>query len=358
MTININELKNAPVLEEEQAFFQKYKRSFIKTFTYYYEQHFTCAHCILDVDTIANNLFDALYDTQVDCYEKQLCPLFKMKENHSDLGFFFAKILHDIVEEFLDQSTNDEKNIKQLKKILNFLKEQISLLHSLLETNKEERHFEVTSTLAVQNSNIAYLQNLSNLSRNIKFFVHTQIGTSMSYARIEQVGNNSITIQVSDEQLSALKLVNNSFIIKNDLKEKNFSVRARIICPETYTVALENIVELQTLPLLSRKYPRAAIMHASLVHLANENECITGNMIDISKGGIGVISSDKGSFQKGQEIVAFLSYEDPKNEYSFSFEATGYIASVIGKENAFRYGLSLNLSKEEKELISNLVASL
>lgn len=358
MTININELKNVPILEEEQVFFKKYKKSFITTFKYYYEQHYNCKSCILDVDTIANNLFDALYDNQTDCYERQLCCLFQMKENNIDVGFFFAEIIHDIVEDFLDQNISDEKILKQLRSILDLLKEQIKVLKHMLDNNEQEQHFEVTSNLALQSSNVAYLRNLSNLGRNIKFFVHTQIGTSMTYARIEQIGNNSVTIKVTDEQMTALKLANNSFIIKNNEREKNFSVKAKILCAEDYTVVLEDIVELQTLPLLSRKYPRASIIHASLVHLANENECITGNMIDISEGGIGVISSDKGSFQKGQEIVAFLSYDDPQNKYNFSFEATGYVASVIGKENAFRYGVSLNLTQEEKELISHLVASL
>jgi hypothetical protein len=353
MTKAINDLKNSLIFEEERDFFKKYKKDFIASFGYHYKLHYNCEHCILDVQTIASNFYDALFDNAADSYPKQLCCLFRMSENKAQYGFFFAELITEMTEAFLNQNRADEKIIQQSKKILEIFKQQMKVISKL--PSKEDESYEFSSHFTLQNSNIKYLKNLHNLGRGIKFFVHTQIGTSMSIAPIIQIGNSSIVIKVNEEQMTALKLSNNSFILQNSDNEKNFSAKAKILCAKELTVVLENIKELDKIPLLSRKYPRAAIMHASLVHLANENEYITGNMLDISEGGVGVISNQKSSFEKGQSVVAFLSYEDPKKNFKFSFEATGYIVSIIGKENAFRYGVSLDLSTQEKELIKNLI---
>lgn len=349
----INDLKNSLIFEEEHDFFKKYKKDFIASFGYHYKLHYNCEHCILDVQTIASNFYDALFDNQTDCYPKQLCCLLRMNENKAQYGFLFAELIVDMTEAFLNQNIDDAKAVNQSKKILEVLRKQIKIISQM--TQEEDESFEISTNFALQSSNVKYLKNLHNLGRSIKFFVHTQIGTSMSISPIIQAGNNSIVIKVSEEQMTALKLANNSFILQNSDNEKNFSAKAKILCAKELTVILEDMKELDKIPLLSRKYPRAAIMYASLVHLANENEYITGNMLDISEGGVGVISSQKSSFEKGQSVVAFLSYEDPKKNFKFSFEATGYIVSIIGKEKAFRYGVSLDLSTQEKELIKNLI---
>ncbi len=359
MSIQINEIKNHSILEEERKFFLQHKKTFIQTFKYVYKQHYNCPNCILDVDYIANNFYEALYDNEKDCYEKQLCCLFRLKENGQDAGFLYSELTNELIEAFSNQNIDAYVIVSKIKAILEVFKKQQYTLAEMLKDKEyssfENKTFDTSCNTYMQEGSIAYLKNLCNLGRNIKFFIHTEVGTSMSYARIEQVGNNSVVISVSDEQLSALKLPHSAFIMKNQEHEKNFAVSPKILCAKESTIVLENIRELNTMPLLSRRYPRAAIIHASLVHIANENEYLSGNMIDISEGGIGVISSSKSSLEKGQNIVAFVSYEDEKTGFKFSFEATGYVASIIGQESAFRYGIALNLSENERNLIQNLI---
>jgi len=174
-------------------------------------------------------------------------------------------------------------------------------------------------------------------------------------AFVKQIGQHSAVIKISDEQMTMLLSDHSSFVLKNSEDETNFSVQTEILCAEENTIIIKNIKKLETSPLLSRKFPRAAIVHASLVHIANENEYITGNMIDISEGGMGIISSTKSHFEKGQSIVAFLSYEDKKTGLKFSFEANGIITSIIGIEHVFRYGIQLSFNNEERNAIHNLV---
>jgi len=193
------------------------------------------------------------------------------------------------------------------------------------------------------------------LGRDIRFVVHTKLGTSTHKASIQQIGKYSAVIKASDEQLTMISQNCNSFIIKENSDEKNFSVKVNILCAKENTLSITQVKELESYPLLSRKFPRASIIHASIVHIANEDEYITGNMLDISEGGMGIMSSSKSHFEKGQDIVAFVSYEDEKSGFKFSFESSGMITSIIGKEHVFRYGIQLNLNNEEKNIIHDLV---
>lgn len=359
MKIQINEIHNYPILEEERAFFAKHKKIFIQTFKYVYKQHFNCKNCVLSVDAIANNFYNALYNTEKDIYKKQLCCFFRMKENGLDPGFLYSELTHELINSFTNQERDSLEIIVKIKKIIQVCQRQQILLQEMLNAPEsgtlENENFNLITNIALQTKEISYFKNLCTLERNIKFFLHTEVGTSMSYAKIVQIGNSSLVLCVSDEQLSMLALPSNAFILKNQEDEKNFSASAKILCPKEATVILENIKELESLPLLSRKFPRAKIIHTSLVHIANENEYLSGNMIDISEGGIGIISSSKSSFEKGQNIVAFVSYEDPDRGFKFNFETTGHVTSIIGSNRAFRYGISLNLNQEEKSLIRHLL---
>lgn len=360
MALQFNELKAASILEEERSFFLKYKKTFIQTFKYVYKQHYNCKHCVLDIDSIASNFYDGLFDNNTDTFEKHLCCIFRMKLNGKDAGFLYNELLIELIENFTNQNLDSSIVVTRVKSILSICKKQQNLLQKILDSQEsflENKTFDMAKNIAMQDRVIPYFKNLANLGRNLKLFIHTEIGSAINYVRIEQIGNNSVVVKVSDEQLTALKLSNNSFLFKNLDDEKNFSVKADILCSKESTVILKNIKELNAIPLLSRRYPRASIIYTSVVHLANENEYIVGNMIDISEGGIGVMSDTKSTFEKGQDVVAFVSYEDPKKELKFNFEATGYIASIIGEKSAFRYGVSLNLSEKERELIQSIVNS-
>ena len=78
-------------------------------------------------------------------------------------------------------------------------------------------------------------------------------------------------------------------------------------------------------------------------------------MLDISESGMSVMSSTNSHFKKGQNIVAFISYEDEKTGFKFSFEANGIISNIISIEHVFRYGIQLLLNDEDKDIVHNFV---
>jgi len=349
MLAEINRIKQNPIFKNETDFFIQYRSNFIQSIIDYLDSQNQCKCCLLSKDRIAENFYDAIFDPKKDCFEKHLCWMKFSNDNNKNIGFFFSSLMYNLLEAFMEH-----KKEKTSRKSMDLVRICASLQNEILSALNSNFTFDVSPYLPKKDG-ITYLHNMYRLERGIRFVTHTDLGTCPHISSIKQIGQYSGVIQVSDEQMTMIMSPHNSFILKNSDDEKNFSVQTEILCVEENTILIKEIKELETFPLLSRKYPRAAIVHASLVHIANENEYITGNMLDISESGMGIMSSTKSHFEKGQNIVAFLSYEDEKTGFKFSFEANGIITSIIGIEHVFRYGIQLSLSDEEKDIVHNLV---
>jgi|LGOV01.1.fsa_nt_gb hypothetical protein len=349
MITEINRIKQNTIFKNEKEFFSQHRDSFVESITLYLSAENQCNRCLLDKNRIAESFYDALFDPKKDCFDKHLCWMkFTCKQN-KDIGFFFSSLIYGLLEAFMQY-----KKAKGLKKSMELIRICAGLQKELLTALDSKETFDVSPYLPKQ-AGIKYLQNMYRLERGIRFITHTDLGTCPHISFVKQIGRHSAVVQISDEQMTMMLSSHSSFILKNSDDEKNFSVQTEILCAEENTIIIKDIEELESSPLLSRKYPRAAIVHASLVHIANEDEYITGNMLDISEGGMGIMSSSKSHFEKGQNIVAFLSYEDEQSGFKFSFEANGIISSIIGIEHVFRYGIQLSLNDEEKEIVHNLV---
>jgi len=351
MITEINRIKQNPIFKSEKIFFKEYKDVFTEMLVEYIVKTGLCETCFMDKQDIAENFYDALFDPQEDCFNKHILWL----ENTSiETTLFLCSLMNSIVKAYINYKKTKSyiKSVKLIT-ILEMLKN--NLFSAINERDKLT--FDVSPYMPKE-ENTTYLHNMYKLGRDMRFVVHTKLGTSASKTSVQQIGQYSTVIKVTDEQITMISEHSTSFIIKEHDDEKNFSVKAKVLCAKDNTVIIKQIKELETYPLLSRKFPRAAMVHASLVHIANENEYITGNMLDISEGGMGIMSSTKSHFEKGQNIVAFVSYSDEKSGFKFSFEASGIITSIIGNEHVFRYGILLELSTEEKDIVHNLVNAL
>jgi hypothetical protein len=349
MITEINRIKQNTIFKKEVDFFAQHRNIFIQSMINYLSTSNQCTCCLIDKNSIAAHFYDALFDPKKDCYDQHLCWMKFKTTPDIGVGFFFSSLIYTLVEAFMKYKKTDKSN-----KSMELLRICSNLQDEILSSLDKPDTFDVSPYLP-KLEGITYLHNMYKLERGIRFITHTDLGTCPYTAFIEQIGQHSAIIQVSDEQMTMMMSPHSSFILKNNDDEINYSVKTEILCAQKNTIIIKDIRELETSPLLSRKYPRASIVYASLVHIANEDEYITGNMLDISEGGMGIMSSTKSHFEKGQSIVAFVSYEDEQTGFKFSFEANGIITSIIGIEHVFRYGIQLYLDKEEKNAVHNLV---
>ena len=219
------------------------------------------------------------------------------------------------------------------------------------DTTKQDNFFE-------KDENIRYLLDKDKTDKSIKLILYQGAETGIKSLNIIEVEKNSIIIKLDKEDFKIFQDNSSQLILLDEDKKIYFEVEIKIFCEQDYTLVLDNIKKLDIQPLLNRKYPRARIANNSFIRIVSGDKNISGTLIDISEGGIGVLSLDKSDLEKGEDIVAYISYEDKENSLSLNFKSQGVLTSIIGKERAFRYGIRLNLSDEKRELVNNLVETL
>jgi len=347
----INIAKQDNFFKVEQKFFCSHKKQFVNELTKILLE-IKQEPYVSDELNIANNFYDALFDYNTDCYEQQLYDLESLNKYGSKIEYIFANLTQHLIVDFIEY----KKNITS-RSIVTLVQLCANLQNKLAEIllDKQSSVFDIAPTLQ-KSKNVKFLHDIGRLKEKIKLIAHYEEQTCTQEIETVQIGKNSIVVKTNNEQINMLKENRNVYILVDRIEKKYFGAVAKILCEEDGTVILENINKLETRLLLNdRRYPRASIIDNSLIYISSDKEHITGNLIDISEGGIGVISPSKSHFEKGQDIVAFVSYEDQNSKLNLNFESSGILTSVIGKEHAFRYGIALELSDEKKELVRNLV---
>jgi len=347
----INIAKQDKFFKKEQEFFHTYKKRFVNELAKILLESRDMPF-VSDELNIANNFYDALFDFNEDCYEQQLLELDILNKNGSKIEYIFANLTQHMIVDFIKY-----KKGSTTKSIVMLIQLCTNLQNKLTEVlaSKQDILFDIAPTLK-KKKYIKYLQDICRLKEKVKLIVHYEATTSTQEVEVIQVGKNSLIIKTNKEQIGMLKENCSSYVLLDRIDKKYFNATAKIFCEKENTILLKNIDKLETRLLLNhRKYQRASTIDNSLIYISNDHENISGHLIDISEGGIGVMSPSKSHFEKGQDIVAFVSYKDDKHKFNLNFESSGILTSIIGKEHAFRYGIALELSDEKKRQVHNLV---
>lgn len=354
MITKINIAKQDKFFKTEQEFFHSYKKKFVNELTKILLEN-RDEPFVSDELSIANNFYDALFDFNADCYEQQLFELGILNKNGLKIEYIFANLTQHMITDFIKfKKKNAASSTVSLIQLCANLQNKLAEVLA----SKQEIVFDVAPTLE-KKKNIKYLEDVCRLKEKVKLIVHHETTTLTQEIEAVQIGKNSLIVKTGKEQIEMLKENSSSFVLLDRVDKKYFSVSSKIFCEKENTVLLENINKLETRLLLNhRKYERASIVGNSLIYISSDNENISGHLIDISEGGIGVMSPSKSHFEKGQDILALVSYKDDEQQFNLNFESSGILTSIIGKEHAFRYGISLKLTDEKKKQVQDLVENI
>lgn len=121
---------------------------------------------------------------------------------------------------------------------------------------------------------------------------------------VEHVEDDTVVCKVTLEQILAMKEEQNAYIVRDEYFSEN--LRADIIGFDlaNLTVTLQNFTYMQNLHANLRKYQRVYPDRYTKVILTQNGSEIQGNLYDISRGGLGVVSLDDGGFEEGELINA------------------------------------------------------
>ena len=128
---------------------------------------------------------------------------------------------------------------------------------------------------------------------------------------VEHVEDETVVCKVTLEQILAMKEEQNAYIVRDEYFSEN--LRADIIGFDlaNLTVTLQNFTYMKNLHANLRKYQRVYPDRYTKVILTQNGSEIQGNLYDISRGGLGVVSLDDGEFKEGEPINAKFELSIP-----------------------------------------------
>ena len=128
---------------------------------------------------------------------------------------------------------------------------------------------------------------------------------------VEHIEDDTVVCKVALEQILAMKEEQNAYIVRDEYFSEN--LRADIIGFDlaNLTVTLQNFTYMQNLHANLRKYQRVYPDRYTKVILTQNGSEIQGNLYDISRGGLGVVSLDDGEFKEGEPINAKFELSIP-----------------------------------------------
>ena len=121
---------------------------------------------------------------------------------------------------------------------------------------------------------------------------------------VEHAEDDTVICKVTLEQILAMKEEQNAYIVRDEYFSEN--LRADIVGFDlaNLTVTLQNFTYMQNLHANLRKHQRVYPDRYTKVILTQNGSEIQGNLYDISRGGLGVVSLDDGEFKEGEPINA------------------------------------------------------
>ena len=121
---------------------------------------------------------------------------------------------------------------------------------------------------------------------------------------VEHIEDDTVVCKVALEQILAMKEEQNAYIVRDEYFSEN--LRADIVGFDlaNLTVTLQNFTYMQNLHANLRKHQRVYPDRYTKVILTQNGSEIQGNLYDISRGGLGVVSLDDGGFKEGELINA------------------------------------------------------
>lgn len=158
---------------------------------------------------------------------------------------------------------------------------------------------------------------------------------------VEHVEDDTVVCKVTLEQILAMKEEQNAYIVRDEYFSEN--LRADIIGFDlaNLTVTLQNFTYMQNLHANLRKHQRVYPDRYTKVILTQNGSEIQGNLYDISRGGLGVVSLDDGEFKECELINAKFELSIPDevsdSNKSINIDTDLKLVAALRYKGAMRY---------------------
>ena len=158
---------------------------------------------------------------------------------------------------------------------------------------------------------------------------------------VEHIEDDTVVCKVALEQILAMKEEQNAYIVRDEYFSEN--LRADIIGFDlaNLTVTLQNFTYMKNLHANLRKYQRVYPDRYTKVILTQNGSEIQGNLYDISRGGLGVVSLDDGGFKESEPVNAkfelYIPDEASGSNKNIKIDTDLKLIAALKYKGAMRY---------------------
>jgi len=343
-----------------ESFLKDFKRSFIEFFSsqcngYDYSLENT------EVENLAQEILDNLFSQKVVMSKEAKNTILKMKHDGVFIGFLLNKTLFYMLENYI-RYLEDEKLERRdyFEDVVRLFGRFSHLLEEYIDKNMliedEVISFTDNNYIYLRNHILDIFYNIKKRDSSIEFMNLYQGYPIRSKAKILSIEDTKITFKIENElQEIAMKLEGKAYMLKDKFFHRY--VKADIVYCNfpNRTVVLNNFRYTVNLPAVHRKNPRIypnVLVHAKLGRDKHLQQ-IVGNLYDLSKDGLGMISKENIDFYNGAKInIEFaLAYEDKK----YNIKTIGEIVDIMQHMDSYRYCLKISPDKENTKAIADYI---
>ena len=158
---------------------------------------------------------------------------------------------------------------------------------------------------------------------------------------VEHIEDDTVVCKVTLEQILAMKEEQNAYIVRDEYFSEN--LRADIVGFDlaNLTVTLQNFTYMQNLHANLRKHQRVYPDRYTKVILTQNGSEIQGNLYDISRGGLGVVSLDDGGFKESEPVNAkfelYIPDEASGSNKNIKIDTDLKLVAALKYKGAMRY---------------------
>jgi len=310
---------------------------------------------------LAEEILDNLFHLKIVMSKRAKNTISKMKHDGVFIGFLLNKSLFYMFENYLDFLKNEEKReLEFSKKMVKLFGRFSHLFEEYISKNidyeEEVISFADDSDIYLRNHILDIFQTIKKKNKSIEFMNLYQGYPIRGKAKIADIDDAKIVFKVENElQEIAMKLEGKAYI----LKDKHFHryVKADIVYCNfpNHTVVLNNFRYTVNLPAVHRKNPRIypnVLVHAKLGGDGYSQQ-IVGNLYDLSKDGLGMISEENIDFYNGAKINIEFSLDCEESKYEV--KTTGEIVDIMQHMDSYRYCLKISPDKKNLRAITDYI---
>ena len=338
-------------LVNDYEFFLSYRETFIENFKKHSRIESPKLIGIPSLTTLLKKLYLMLFSFQRDPREELFNLAYRLNRFEIDLKKIMTKCTLTMIRDYIDYVAEEKGDVSRIKKLIELIEIYLGIIEDaqskyIDELRKETKKSERPVAEGERAIIMEFLNKLKDeKSEDIEFINYYKQVPAVCRSRLIDVGETSFKASICNLSIFA---IGEEVYLKHPRLPRTVAVKIKEI-DHTQDIAEFEVIGFVDLPQERRKYVRVQPDDSIPVKIQKGDIELTGEMADISVGGIGIYVRDYNGLSIGDVVTVSLHLPEGK------VETNGVIRHITPHENIYRVGIEYRLDFKQEEIVSDYV---